>query len=100
MRRQDHTGRNLRRGKGVQENNRRRVGDVEIDVVERRIIKQTIAAAEDGLAVPGDGPAPVWCVRKANAWTKTLVWGIQVGRGALRKWNIQTRVLVQALALR
>src|SRR4051812_34760818 len=88
MRRQNHAGRDLRTGEGVQENHRCGVSDVEIDVVERRIIKETIAAAEYGLAMPRQEPAPVWCIRKADARAKTLGWGVQLGRSALGKRNI------------
>src|SRR4051812_28686722 len=88
MRRQDHAGRYLRTSEGVQEDHWCGVSDVEIDVVERRIIKESIAAAEDGLAVPRHEPAPVWCIRKTQARTETLGWSIEVGRGALRKRNV------------
>src|SRR6476660_4768572 len=88
MRGQNHAGRDLRTGEGVQENHRRGIGDVEIDVVIRRIVEEAIAAAKHGLAMSGQEPAPVWCVRKPKTRPKALGWGVEFGRGALRKRNV------------
>src|SRR5579871_867544 len=88
VRRQNHAGRDLRTGEGVQENHRCGVGDVEIDVVERRIIQETIAAAEHGFAMPSQEAAPAWRVRKSKARPETFGWRIEFGRGALRERNV------------
>src|ERR1700704_5229974 len=88
MRRQNHAGRDLRTGEGVQEDHRRGVSDVEIDVVKRRIIEEAIAAAEDGLAMPGQESTPIRRIGKSKAGTEAGGWGIEFGRGALRKRNV------------
>src|SRR5262249_11703284 len=88
--RPNHTGRDLRPGKAGQEDNRRGVGYVQIDVVERRVIEQAIAAAEDGLAVAGEEPAPLWRVGEAQAWPKAGLRGIQFGEDACRQRNVMT----------
>src|SRR4029077_12937564 len=53
-------------GERLQEAKRRCGGNVQEDVVERRIIDQAITAANCRLAMAGDSSAPLWLKRKSK----------------------------------
>ncbi len=54
----------------MQEDLRRRSGDVEINVIERRIVEKTVAATDDRLSVAGKNATPLGRVREAGTRSK------------------------------
>src|ERR1043166_4200170 len=60
-------------GERLQEPERRCGGNVQEDVVERRIIDQSITAANCRLAMAGDGSAPLWLIGESNHGTVAVL---------------------------
>src|SRR5713101_7668875 len=77
----------MRAGSGdrIQEYGRCRGGNVQIDVVEGRIIQETVTATNSRLAMAGHEAAPLRRISKAEARAETVVNRGNLGIGAYGK---------------